>query len=307
MAWNRGFDYRERLGADADGVTVVAYLTRRYRHSDEAAWRARAEAGRLRVDGRPVHPDAVLRRGGILVWRRPPWNEPEAPACFAVLYRDDDLLGVAKPSGLPTLPGGGFLESTLLRLVRRRYPEASPLHRLGRGTSGVVLFARTDLARLRLSRSWAAGAVDKRYRALASGDPVWSSRVVTDPIGRVPHPTLGSVHAVAIGGKPSTTRVEVLERRADAFLCDVAIATGRPHQIRIHLAAAGHPLVGDPLYVAGSGPAPDSSAVPGDTGYLLHAAELTFDHPRESRRVTIACAPPPALRRGDIPRNVRIR
>jgi 23S rRNA pseudouridine1911/1915/1917 synthase len=88
----------------------------------------------------------------------------------------------------------------------------------------------------------------------------------------------------------------VLERRAEGFLCDVRIASGRPHQIRIHLAAAGHPLLGDPLYVAGGLPAPDARALPGDAGYQLHSAELRFNHPRTGRAMVLSCAPPPRLR-----------
>jgi 23S rRNA pseudouridine1911/1915/1917 synthase len=90
--------------------------------------------------------------------------------------------------------------------------------------------------------------------------------------------------------------VTVLERRADSFLCDVRIATGRPHQIRIHLAAAGHPLKGDPLYGAGGLPAPDTHALPGDPGYHLHSAELSFRHPSTGRDLVIECEPPPLLR-----------
>jgi 23S rRNA pseudouridine1911/1915/1917 synthase len=119
---------------------------------------------------------------------------------------------------------------------------------------------------------------------------------ITTPIGPAPHPLLGSVHAASPQGKPSLSQVTVLERRADSFLCDVRIATGRPHQIRIHLAAAGHPLTGDPLYGPGGLPGPDSRALPGDPGYLLHAAELSFCHPADGRTVVLACEPPPQLR-----------
>ena len=113
----------------------------------------------------------MLRAGQWLVWRRPPWQEPPVPLSFAVLYRDADLLAVAKPRGLPTLPNGGFLEHTLPARVRRLYPEAVPMHRLGRGTSGIVLFARTPAARREVAAAWRDGAVLKEYRALVVGRP----------------------------------------------------------------------------------------------------------------------------------------
>ena len=106
---------------------------------------------------------------------------------------------------------------------------------------------------------------------------------------------LGSLHAADPRGKRALSEVAVLERRADSFLCDVRISTGRPHQIRIHLAAAGHPLLGDPLYGAGGLPRPDTCALPGDPGYHLHAAELSFRHPRTGRASIIESEPPPLL------------
>ncbi len=299
MPLNRGHDYVALLGPEADGRTLLAWLASRYAHADAGAWSERIEAGRVLVDDRPARPGDVLRRGQRLVWRRPAWEEPDAPVTFAVLLEDDDLLAVAKPSGLPTLPGGGFLENTLLHRVRAREPRAAPIHRLGRFTSGIVLFARNDGARADLSRQWAERSVYKRYRALASGNPALDVFTIATPIGPVPHPVLGSVHGASASGKSAATNVAVVERRGDTFLCDVIIATGRPHQIRVHLAAAGHPLAGDPLYGPGGAPIPGSRAVPGDPGYLLHAAELRIRHPRTGLLVTVLCAPPPSLRGGD--------
>ena len=235
--------------------------------------------------------------GSTLVWRRPPWVEPDAPTSFTVLYEDQDLLAVAKPAGLPTLPGANFLQATLLHQVHTYAPDAAPLHRLGRWTSGIVLCARNQQARAAVVRQWSTQQVVKRYRALAVGSPDWDELSVSTSIGPVPHPLLGTLHAAAADGKPALSRVTVVERREDSFLCDVRIATGRPHQIRIHLAAAGHPLLGDPLYGVGGVPPADSHALPGDPGYHLHAAELSIRHPRSGDELVIVCEPPPLLRR----------
>lgn len=293
---NEGCQYREQLGQDADGHLLLDHLSRRYCHSSRSEWESRIASGLVLIDSKPAHAETILRSGCELVWQRPPWLEPDAPRSFSVLHEDEDLLAVAKPAGLPTLPGANFLQATLLHLVRAYAPDAAPLHRLGRWTSGLVLCSRNQAARTSLMRQWSANNVGKRYRALAGGVPARDTMTIATPIGPVPHALLGSIHAAAPKGKTAFSQVTVLERRADSFLCDVRIATGRPHQIRIHLAAAGHPLVGDPLYGAGGLPRPDSHALPGDPGYHLHAAELSFRHPRDGRELVLACEPPPLLR-----------
>jgi 23S rRNA pseudouridine1911/1915/1917 synthase len=295
MSLNDGFTYCERVDPDAAPSTLLSYLARHHRHSSRAEWTARIESGEVLLDAAPTTTEVVLRRGQELVWRRPPWEEPAAPLAFRLLYDDGDLLAVDKPSGLPTLPGANFLQHTLHHQVRLHAPDAVPIHRLGRWTSGLVLFARGRSARAELARQLRAREMRKRYRALASGDPAWNAITVDHPIGLVAHPLLLSVHAAARNGKSAVSRIEVIERRLGSFLCDVWIATGRPHQIRIHLAAVGHPLVGDPLYLTSGLPAADSRAVPGDPGYLLHAAEVTLHHPRDGRELVLTCTPPPEL------------
>ncbi len=294
---NDGCEYHERLGLDADGRTLLYYLSRRYGHSSSEEWATRITSSHVLVDGLPANADSVLRRGCSLVWHRPPWIEPEAPRSFSILYEDDDLIAVNKPAGLPTLPGANFLQSTLLHLVRTYAPDAAPLHRLGRWTSGIVLCAKNQNARTELMRQWSAKQVGKFYRALANGCPDWNEATISTPIGPVPHNLLGSIHGASQKGKSSLSYVTVIERRVDSFLCDVRIETGRPHQIRIHLAASGHPLVGDPLYGAGGLPLPDTHALPGDPGYHLHAAKLTFRHPGTKRGIIIECEPTSILRR----------
>jgi 23S rRNA pseudouridine1911/1915/1917 synthase len=229
----------------------------------------------------------------MLVWHRPPWEEPAVPRHYSLLHEDSALVAVIKPRGLPTMAAGGFLEGTLLALVRERYPEARPLHRLGRHTSGIVLFARTHAAAGLLARAWRDRAVGKRYRALGTGVAAWDTRAIDESIGPVAHPTLGTVHAASATGKPAHSVARVAGHRAGMTLFDVDIATGRPHQVRIHLACAGHPLAGDPLYVAGGAPRAVNPGLPGDGGYLLHASRLRFVHPVSGDSVELA-APPQA-------------
>ena len=294
---NRGFEFRERLGADAVGLKVIDYLTQCYSGFTQDEWLHRIKSGRVLLDGIPSHPDEMLRPGRILSWMRPPWEEPEVPLAFAILYRDEHLLGVAKPAGLPTVPGGGsFMENTLLYLVRRHFPAASPLHRLGRGTSGIVLFALTPGAASSVAQAWRRGQILKIYRALVAGCPDKDDFDIETPIGPVPHKILKTIHAACATGKPAHSHVNVLERRNDCSLVEIRITTGRPHQIRIHLAASGHPLLGDPLYVVGGIPAENSRALPGDLGYRLHNAILGFDHPVTAEWTEIDCTPPFALR-----------
>jgi 23S rRNA pseudouridine1911/1915/1917 synthase len=293
---NEGYEYRERVGPEASGRTVLAHLAGRYRHSTEAAWRTRIAEGEILLDGQTPAPTDILRAGQSLVWRRPPWEEPPVPLSFAVLHLDEHLLAVAKPRGLPTIPHGGlYLTHTLVHRVRRRWPEATPMHRLGRGTSGLVLLARTRTARRAVTTAWREGQVEKRYRALVRGIPAEETFTVDTPIGPVPHPRLGKVHAVSPSGKPSLSHVKRLAARAEQALVEVTIPTGRPHQIRIHLAAAGHPLVGDPLYGRGGLPLTDP-ALPGEGGFWLHSHRLALTHPVTGHRLELECPPPPALR-----------
>jgi 23S rRNA pseudouridine1911/1915/1917 synthase len=296
---NGGWIHRERIALADAGATVLAHLAARHPRASELEWARRIESGEVRIDGRPAAPGESLGAGQELIWARPPWIEPEAPLAMALLHEDEDLLAVAKPSGLPTLPGGGeFQDHTLLALVRRRWPEASPMHRLGRGTSGVVLFARTAEAARRVQAAFREHRLRKVYRTLCAGQPDLDAFDIAAPIGEVPHPLLRSVHGAAPGGRTAFSRVQVLERREEGALVEVEIETGRPHQIRIHLAFAGHPLLGDPLYGPGGIPLPGTMALPGDLGYRLHALRLDLVHPRTGRSLAIVCAPPRELRQG---------
>jgi 23S rRNA pseudouridine1911/1915/1917 synthase len=291
---NRGWSYREQVAPEHSGRTVLSYLTSTRRHSTEHDWAARIERGEVEVDGLRVQGEARLHRGQTVIWHRPPWDEGAVPLTYALLHEDESLIVVNKPSGLPTMAAGGFLDHTLLTLVRKSYPDASPLHRLGRHTSGLVVFARTKAAASQLARAWRDHHVKKNYRALGRGIAQAERFEVDVPIGPVPHPAIGTVHAACEGGRTAHSTATVLERLDDDTLFSVEITTGRPHQIRIHMAYAGHPLVGDPVYATGGGLKNDPG-LPGDGGYFLHAERLEFTHPATGERVTLTATAPPEL------------
>jgi 23S rRNA pseudouridine1911/1915/1917 synthase len=248
-------------------------------------------------------------------------------------------MAFAKPSGLPVLPGGGYLEHTMLHILRKRFPSSrhtavetdepeaicpngddaahskgrrhppidrrrmfhlSPVHRLGRGTSGAMLYSTHAVAAAALANAMRERRIRKTYLALAQGIVAQDALVVETPIGQVSHRLLGTVWAAAEGGKPSRSEIRVLRRdhAADVTLLEVDIPTGRPHQIRIHCAAAGHPLAGDPLYGPDGNPFLPSDgrmAVPGDCGYLLHSWKIRFPDPSRGEELLIISSPPPAL------------
>ena len=233
-----------------------------------------------------------MTSGQILVWNRPPWIEPDTPQHFEVLFNDPHLLAVNKPSGLPTLPGAGFMENSLLRLVQKHTPNANPVHRLGRATSGIVLFAKPPQAASNLTANWNTPRIQKIYRALAQNVAEHDTYEILTPIGLVPHPLIGSVWAANPSGKPSKSLAKVIARTRSTTTFEVSLYSGRPHQIRIHLASIGHPLVGDPLYGVTGQPLANLHGIPGDRGYLLHAQFLRFEHPNTGEQINLEAALP---------------
>ncbi len=305
---NQGWIYRDRITAADAGQGVLAFYTSRYPHSTAADWQGRLQSGRIRLGGRIASGQETLVAGQHLAYHRPPWEEPSVPLGYTVLHGDDQVLVINKPAGLPVLPGGNFLHHTLLHQLQQADPDSPPLpvHRLGRGTSGLMVLARSRSARAHLSQQFrqttdqeGAGGpspgLQKTYRALIAPGECPPHLTITTPIGKLPHPTLGYVYGACPGGMVAHSQVTLLERGPRANLVEVVIRTGRPHQIRIHLAAAGYPLLGDPLYTLGGVPRLDPGhpmARPGDGGYFLHAYRLEFIHPSRQQAMVFTLPPP---------------
>ena len=289
---NRGYAYTTIISSRHHGQTLLSHLASLYTHSTPQIWQQNLDNGEVTLNGVPATGSESVASGQTLVWNRTPWIEPDAPQDFGVLFEDPYLLAVNKPSGLPTLPSGGFLENTLLRLVQKQSPNASPVHRLGRGTSGIVLFAKTPQAASKLTANWNTPKIQKIYRALAQNNAEYDAYEILTPIGLVPHPRLGSVWAAKSGGKPSKSLAKVIARTTNTTIFEVSLFSGRPHQIRIHLASIGHPLVGDPLYGLTGQPLEDLPGLPGDGGYFLHAQFLRFHHPLTEESINLEAALP---------------
>ena len=258
--------------------------------------RTLAEAGAVLVNGAPATRSAKLAAGDRLDWTAapevegPPAAEPDLP--LVVVFEDDDLVVVDKPPGLVVHPGSGNPDGTLVNALLARYDLAGVgeigrpgiVHRLDRETSGLLVVARTPRAYEALVGMLAAHEVEREYVAVVVGSVEAATGTVDAPIGRSPRtPTK---MAVRTGGRPARTHYDVVERFADTTLLDVRLETGRTHQIRVHLAAIGHPVLGDPVY---------GRTDPRCTRPFLHAAALAFEHPVTGAPMRFTAPLPPDL------------
>ena len=258
--------------------------------------------GRVRVDDRLVEGRSlVLREHQRLQVDLDDEREREVPDAdpdveFVVVHEDEDFLVIDKPAGLVVHPGAGHDNHTLVNGILARYPEVAALadlegaewdrpgivHRLDRGTSGLMLVARTPVAYRSLVEQLADRSVKRTYRALVLGAVDGEAGVVDAPIGRsVTTPTR---MAVSSKGKEARTRYEVEQRftePAPTTLIQASLETGRTHQIRVHLAAIGHPVVGDPVYSQGRSLHQATVKRP-----FLHAYSLAVNHPTSGERLS---------------------
>jgi len=252
--------------------------------------------GAVRVNDAPARASRTLERGERVTVSMPgpvaahreiaPWDTP-----VPVLYEDDDLLVLDKPAGMVVHPAPGHWQSTLVNALVARGVTLSTgalgrpgiVHRLDRDTSGLLVVAKHDEAHRRLARALGQRRIERHYAALAWGH-LDEARTVDAPIGR--HPRDRKRMAVVPGGRAARSILEPVARFTLCDLLRVRLATGRTHQIRVHLAHIGHPVLGDPVYGGGGSrrvtgaDQPDARALETATPrQALHAARLAFAHP----------------------------
>ncbi|NOZ12603.1 MAG: RluA family pseudouridine synthase [Acidobacteria bacterium] len=276
---NNGYVYQNQITSAEAGISVLDFYARNYPRFSREQWALKIHSGQIFRNGKAAAEDESLESGDVLEYRRPPWVEPAVPKKFDILFEDTHLLIVNKPAGLPVLPGDMYLENTLLTLVRQKIsPGLSPVHRLDRPTSGAVIFAKTPESAKQTSLTMKQGKIRKTYLALVEGENIPDSFSVTIPIGQHPHPVLKTVAAASADGRLSETCFRTVKRCTGRTLLMAFLKTGRPHQIRIHLACAGCPLAGEEFYGTGGIPQPNATH-PGAGNFLLHAWRLRLPHP----------------------------
>ena len=293
-----------RVPRECDGWRLDHFLKRRIGRLS----RTRIQeiiSTQITLEGRRARPSSGVRTGETIRLERLAPAEPDVPRTFEVLYQDEALLAIDKPAGLPMHTSAKFWRNTLVAVLRERYPgqHTEICHRIDRETSGVMLIARTPEAGSRLKGAFASRRISKRYLALCKGNPP-DSGTIDQPLKLLDTPTHLMMGPVAHGdGLPAVTRFQVVRRFAAHALVAAAPETGRQHQIRVHLASAGYPLVGDKLYGAGEQYFMEacetgiSAALlerfDGLPRHALHAEQITFEHPTSGGPMTIV-SPLPA-------------
>jgi 23S rRNA pseudouridine1911/1915/1917 synthase len=314
----------EEVPREYGGMRLDAYLRRRYPWRSREVYQDMIRRGLVRLNGEARKPSTPVRwRDAVLVDFGEPEDLRQDPASIPldVLLEDDALLVLDKRPGIVVHPVGKSRFDTVTNALHARYRNlADPardvvprlVHRLDRGTSGVLLVAKTDAARRELGRQFEDREVEKEYLALALGDPRAGRGTVDLPIVPEDPPRPGKPRMRTLlrgAGPPARTDWSVEERFGRFVLLRLVLHTGRTHQIRVHCAALGHPLACDDVYgdgrplfpsVAAGADAPERGEEPLLDRVALHSARLVFRHPVTGARVAVE-APLPA----DMARAVR--
>ena len=292
-------------GPEERGTRLDIFLTQFFEDFTRSRLQSMNRQGAILVNGESEKAGYRIQIGDLIQVTLPTAEplklEPEAIP-LEVHYEDRDLAIIEKPAGMVVHPGSGNRGGTLANALQARFLDLSDVggsvrpgivHRLDKWTSGLILVAKTNDAHYRLSRSFEKREVRKSYRALVHGRLSKETGTVELNIGRHPNArTRMAVHPK--GGRTAFSDYRVLERSASFSLLEVRIRTGRTHQIRVHLNAIGHPVVGDAVYAEKR-----HRAFAGKWGefrrYFLHASELGFPHPSSGTSMAFHSPLPPEL------------
>ena len=297
---------RLKVAPEDSGLRLDQMLASRLADRTRSHIQRLIKGGHARVGPKPGRASTVVRSGDVVTLHIPPPRpaEPKPEALHVeIVYDDPDIVVVDKPAGMVVHPAAGHSHGTLVNALLAQIKDLSGIggtlrpgivHRLDRGTSGILVVAKHDQAHAELARQFKSREVEKSYITLVWG-VVQAGRRIDLPIGRDPTHRK-KISASSHRPREAVTRVTKAEHLKGVSLLHVAIDTGRTHQIRVHLSAIGHPVVGDPLYGGKRRhPPPHLQAVRHLERPFLHATRLAFAHPRDRRPVQFTSALPPDL------------
>lgn len=281
---------------------IVDYLALRFAYLTADDWRAWVRTGKVLRNGELCHEESLITAGDFILCDLPDWEQPIVNLDYHIVYEDEWLLGINKPADLRVHSGGKFLKMNLmyqLKYVHQpAYPEADSINRLDADTSGVVLVGKGTAVVRTMSQLFVAQAVHKQYVALVHGRPQQAEGVIELPIGKYEGSKVrfGTADHL-LSPRPARTRYAVVQTWAkpDLSLLHLWPETGRTHQLRVHTAAIGHPIVGDKLYQSATDDefiqwrrhpetAPDVALI---GRHALHCLHTSFIHPFTGQPCTI--------------------
>jgi len=295
------------------GTRLDRWLAARFPELSRTRLQALVETGKVTVAGQPRRAAYRVRAGervAVEIALPEPQRLAPEPVPLSIVYEDADLLVVDKPAGMVVHPGAGHASGTLAAALLAHAPSVAGVggqgrpgivHRLDKGTSGLLVVAKSPRAYEALVRQLAARRVSRRYLALVHGEVKPSRGVIEAPIGRHPRDRTRMAIRPEGEGKAALTSYTVLERFAGVSYLEAKLGTGRTHQIRVHLASLGHPVLGDATYRGRSTPRIRdpilSGLVDGLAGVALHAAALSFFHPVTGQPLDFASPLPDRISR----------
>jgi len=278
-----------KVPAQFAGSTLLGYLAQRFSYLSKPAWQELLLEGRIVCNGVCCdETDRRIKAGDMIGCELPDFDAPVVNFDYSIVYQDEWLLAVNKPAGLRVHSGGRFVTANLTYHLRHShqppYPEANPVNRLDADTSGLILLARDKRVLSKMMRQFSEGRVEKSYQAVVTGCLSPGDGTINLPIGPVKGAKVPRYWIDQNDGKPAVTHYRTLRKLSEQYcLLELRPATGRTHQLRVHLAAIGHPIAGDALYTLCDdeylafrrNPQPAN----GLTRQALHSQSLVFDHP----------------------------
>lgn len=291
---------------ELSGLRLDRFVQHRIPRLSRTRAQAIVRACAFRADGSARRPSDIVRAGETVFLVRERFVEPMTPLTFGVVYEDSGVLVVDKPAGLPMHPSATYHKHTLSYLLRQRYAHLDFIpriaHRLDRETSGIVMCAKTAAAERTLKRAFEQHAMQKSYLAIVRGELADEAGEIALPLAPVKEGLHVLMEVRDEGGLPAVTRYRVLARAGGHTLLELAPRSGRQHQLRVHLSAIGHAIVGDKLYgpereapfmeYIETGMTPELEKRLGMARQALHAYSLAFAHPESGEPRDVRAALP---------------